>query len=186
MENQAAPKEILAPSLKDLFLGFAKIGILGFGGVGAIAHHIIVEERKWLDDKDYATVLGIGQVLPGANTVNIGVIIGDRYQGKLGSLACVLGLMLIPTIVIILLAIAYDHFSSIPQVRIALIGASAAAAGMILGTGLKMFSKLKTQLSDYLIITLTIIIITLLHLPVISSLAALIPASVLITWRLRK
>ena len=180
--NQIKP----TPSLKDLFVGFAKIGILGFGGVAAIARHIIVEEKKWLDDKEYATVLGIGQILPGANTVNVGVIIGDRYQGKLGSLACVIGLMIMPTIIVIFLAIAYQQFSSIKQVQIALIGASSAAAGMILGTGLKMLSKLKIQLSDYAIITLTIIVVAVFNWPLTSALIVLIPISIIITWVIRK
>ena len=174
------------PSVKELFLGFAKIGILGFGGVGPLARHIIVEERKWLDDEEYATVLGIGQILPGANTINACVMIGDRFQGKLGAIVCVLGIMFIPCVVVILLAVVYDQFASIPQVHIALIGASAAAAGMILGLWLKMLSKLKNQLSDYLIIGITIACIAIFHLPFFPSLIALVPISIIITWVLRR
>ena len=91
----------------DLFLGFAKIGMLGFGGIGPISHHVIVEERLWLSEEEYAAVLGMGQVLPGPNTVNAGVIIGDRYRGFRGSLACVTGIMLAPCFIVVLLAILY-------------------------------------------------------------------------------
>ncbi len=49
------------PSIKTLFLTYTKIGILGFGGVAAVARHVIVEERKWLDDQEYATYLGSPQ-----------------------------------------------------------------------------------------------------------------------------
>ncbi len=174
------------PSLRDLFLGFAKIGILGFGGVAAIAHHVIVEERRWLDDKEYATVLGMGQVLPGANTVNAGVIIGDRFRGTAGSLACVAGVMLVPTIIVVLLAIVYDQVVAYPPARVAMIGAGAAAAGMILGTGLKMFSKLRIRASDWLVAGMTLAAISALHWSVISSLAVLIPAALLVTWALRR
>jgi chromate transporter len=34
--------------LKQLFLGFLKIGLLGFGGLAPVAHHVIVEDRAWL------------------------------------------------------------------------------------------------------------------------------------------
>jgi chromate transporter len=175
-----------APTLIDLFLGFAKIGILGFGGVVAIARHIIVEERQWLNDEEYASVLAIGQVLPGANTINAGVMIGDRFQGKLGSLVCVLGIMTIPAIVVVVLAIAYNQFASIPQIHIALIGASAAAAGMILGTGFKLLSRIKSQISDYLIVALAITCISIFHFPLVTTLVALIPLSFVIAWGVKK
>ena len=138
------PQQI-APSLKNLFLTYTKIGILGFGGVAAVARHVIVEERKWLDEKEYATYLGVGQVLPGANTINVAVMIGERYQGKLGSLVCVVGIMFLPAVIAVALGIAYDQLSTIPRVQTALIGASAAATGVFLGTGLKMLGKIKIK-----------------------------------------
>ncbi len=68
-------------SKAELFLGFLTIGLLGFGGVAPWVRHVIVEERRWLSDKEFAEVLGVGQILPGPNTVNAAVIIGDHFQG---------------------------------------------------------------------------------------------------------
>lgn len=175
-----------APSVKDLFLGFAKIGILGFGGVVTIARHIIVEERKWVSDEEYATLLGIGQILPGANTINIGVMLGDRFQGKMGALACVTGLMLLPTTIVVLLALIYSQFANIPQVQVGLIGASAAAAGMVVGTGLKMMSRLKTQLTDYFVIGIVVAMISIFHFSLVSTLFVIIPISLVIARFIRK
>ena len=73
------------PSLSDLFTGFLKIGLMGFGGVGPVARHIIVAERRWLDDRGYAELMGICQALPGANTVNAAVMLGDRFRGAAGA-----------------------------------------------------------------------------------------------------
>ena len=69
------------PGRLELFLGYLKIGLLGFGGVAAWARHVIVEERRWLTEREYAEVLGLGQVLPGPNVGNAAVMIGRRFHG---------------------------------------------------------------------------------------------------------
>ena len=53
------------PTRGELFLSYVKIGLLGFGGVAAWARHVIVEDRRWLTEREYAEILGLGQVLPG-------------------------------------------------------------------------------------------------------------------------
>jgi chromate transporter len=79
------------PGRGELFLAYAKIGLLGFGGVAPWARHVIVEERCWLSEREYASILGIGQVLPGPNTVNSSIIIGDHFHGAVGAAIAVLG-----------------------------------------------------------------------------------------------
>ena len=170
----------------DLFLGFAKIGMLGFGGIGPISRHVIVEERKWLTEEEYAAVLGMGQVLPGPNTVNAGVIIGDSFRGMRGSLACVAGIMLAPCFIVVLLAILYGKYSDLPDVNIALIGAGAAAAGMIIGTALKMIRSLKLHSSGYLIILFAVLGINIVHWPMGQVLLVLIPVGLILTKLLSK
>jgi chromate transporter len=61
--------QILRPvTLKELFFGFLKIGLLGFGGVAPWARRIVVEKLGWLTEheQEYISILGVGQVLPGA------------------------------------------------------------------------------------------------------------------------
>jgi chromate transporter len=129
-------------SRSELFLGFLKIGLLGFGGVAPWARHMIVEERKWLTDKDYAAIIGVGTILPGPNTVNAAVMIGDRYQGPLGAILCLVALMAAPIVILIGVATIYAQFIAAPHVGAAVGGASSAAAGLIIGAALKMARKL--------------------------------------------
>ena len=172
-------------SLSELFRGFAMIGILGFGGVAVMARHVIVEKYQWLSEKEYATVLGIGQVLPGANVVNASVIIGDRFQGTKGSLVSVLG-MIFPILILIVLAMLYNRFSGLPAVSIALTGAGAAAAGMVIATGLKMALKLKPGLAGWLIIGLAIASILVLRWPLVYVVLGLIPVALVLTLLLKR
>ena len=173
--------------LAELFRGFATIGVLGFGGVAAISRHVIVEQYRWLSEKEYATVLGVGQVLPGANTVNAAVIIGDRFQGPKGSLVGVLGLMVLPILIVIALAALYNQFADIPAVNIALTAAGASAAGMVIGTGLKMFSKVRPGIAGWIIVLLAVAIIVGLHWPLVRVVLVMVPVALVLTaWLGRK
>lgn len=132
-------------SVAELFLGFVKVGLLGFGGVAPWARYIIVEERKWLTEREFAEVLGVGQILPGPNTMNAAVMIGDRFQGRLGAFVCIAGQMAMPLVIMVTLASLYAEFSANAHVNAALIGAAAGAAGLVFGTGIKMVQKLRPK-----------------------------------------
>jgi chromate transporter len=123
---------------RDLFAGFLKIGRLGFGGVAVSRYQVIVEERAWIDDKEFAELLGVASIVPGANTVDLAVLLGDRRRGLSGSLFAVAGLLAAPLMILVLFAILYDRFIMIPDVQNALAGA---AAGLVIGTGAKMLRR---------------------------------------------
>ena len=126
-----------------LFLAFLKIGVCGFGGVATWTRRVIVEERAWLTEQDYAELLGMASVLPGANTVNISVLLGDRYRGISGSLCALVGLLFMPVVILVAIAALYERFAVQTDVKNGVAGAAAATAGLVIGTGLKMMRNLK-------------------------------------------
>jgi chromate transporter len=167
-----------AVSKGELFLGFLKIGMLGFGGIAPWARHVIIEERRWLTDREFAVILGIGQILPGPNTMNAAVIIGDRFQGVAGVLLCLLGQMAVPLVVVTGLAVVYDRFATIPEVNAALIGAAAGAAGLVMGTALKMARKIRPTPLPLLVAAVAFVAIGLLEWPLVPVVAVLVPLSI--------
>jgi chromate transporter len=174
-ENQEAHRNVRK---RELFLGFLKIGLLGFGGIAPWARHIIIEERRWLTDKEFAAILGIGQILPGPNTMNASVMIGDRFQGVGGVLACLLGQMAMPLAIVTSLAVVYQRFAEVPEVKAALVGAAAGAAGLVLGTALKMVRKIKLTPLALLVGTMAVAAIGLLAWPLVPVVLVLVPLSV--------
>jgi chromate transporter len=165
-------------SKSDLFLGFLKIGLLGFGGIAPWARHVIIEERRWLTEKEFAAILGIGQILPGPNTMNASIMIGDRFQGVPGALLCLLGQMAMPLVIITSLAVVYQRYAAVPEVKAALIGAAAGAAGLVLGTALKMAQKIKLTLPALLVGLMAFAAIGLFEWPLVSVVVALVPLGV--------
>lgn len=173
-------------SRADLFFAFAKIGLLGFGGVAPWARHVIVTEKQWLDEREYASLLGVGQVLPGPNTVNLAVFIGDRFQGATGAVIALLAMICVPITALIGIALIYSLISGSPAVDAALAAGAAAAAGLVIGTALKMAIRLRLEAAPIAIGLIAFVSVGLLRLPMGYAILVLAPISIGFSWRRRR
>src|SRR5881628_3606739 len=111
MNEAAPPPATHAPSKTELFLGFLGIAVVAFGGVLPWARYVLVERRRWLTPEEFTDVLGLGQLLPGPNIVNVSIAIGNRFHGALGSLIAFAGLMGAPVAIVLALAALYARFA---------------------------------------------------------------------------
>jgi len=173
-------------SRTELFLGFAKIGLLGFGGVAPWARHVIVGEKRWLSEREYASILGVGQVLPGPNTVNSAIIIGDHFQGTVGALSAVFGLLCTPIAVLVGIALIYYRIAGLPGVGAAIGAGAAAAAGLVIGTAIKMARRLKPNVTAVAVGLAAFASVGLLHVPMALAIAVLGPINIALVWRQRR
>jgi chromate transporter len=171
-----------AVSHAELFFAFLKMGLLGFGGVAPWVRQVIVEERRWMDDRDFASLLGLSQVLPGANTINTAVLLGDRFRGISGAAAAVFGLMAMPLAIAVAIVELYGAVSQTPYVAAAIAGAGAGAAGLVIGTGLKIARNLKPSPRILVVALVTFVAVGMLRLPLAWILVCLIPLSVVAAW----
>src|SRR5258707_15420762 len=131
-EPFAAATAAPPPSLSGLFIAFAVIALCGFGGVLAWSRRIMVDERRWLTPEQFNETYALCSFLPGPNIVNFSVIFGSRIRGPLGGLVALVGLLGPPTALIIVIGALYAHYGDLPALRRALIGVTAAAAGLIM------------------------------------------------------
>ena len=162
----------------DLFIGFATVGMLGFGGIAAALFHVVVERRKWLTVDEYASTLGLGQVLPGANLINLATIIGDKYKGAPGAVIALSGLLCMPIIILVGLANLYDQFSNLPDVKAGISAAAAGAVGLTFGTGIKLGRTILKSPFAIMVAVVSFVAIGLLRLPMIATILALAPLAV--------
>jgi chromate transporter len=126
------------PSLSELFIAYALISLYGFGGVLAWSRRMMVEERRWLTPEQFNEAYALCSFLPGPNIVNFSVIFGSRVRGPLGGLVALAGLLGPPMALIVVIGALYAHYGDLPALRRALIGVTAAAAGLIMSTVAKM------------------------------------------------
>ena len=171
------------PTLRELFVGFLMLGMMGFGGVLPLAHNMLVEQRRWLTAKEFTDLLGLCQFLPGGNIVNMTVAIGMRFRGIPGALAAIVGLIAVPTCVVIVLGTVYNRYQDDVHVRHVFTGLAAAAAGLLLSTAVKIAWPLRSRPLGVAIAAAAVIAITVLRLPLFLVLLTLAPLSIFAAWR---
>lgn len=126
-------------SLTELFLGFLSIGWRSFGGVMPWAHRVMVEERRWMTEADFAETIGLCQFLPGPNVGNASIVLGKRWFGLSGALVAFLGLFALPFVwVLALFALYADFATTNATLRAVVTGVGAAGAGLFIGTAVKL------------------------------------------------
>ena len=127
----------------QLFLAFTAIALQGFGGVLAVIQRELVEKRGWLTNQEFVEDWSVAQIMPGPNVVNMSITLGDRYFGWRGALSAALGMLLLPMLVVLALALLYNHWANVPQVAGAVRGMGAVAAGLVAGTACKLAGSLR-------------------------------------------
>jgi chromate transporter len=135
LEHPASPK--------DLFLTFTALALQGFGGVLAIAQRVLCEQKRWLTQEQFVEILSVGQLLPGPNVCNVALMVGDRFFGWRGAFAALAGMMTVPLVIVLVVAAVYAQYAMHPAVAGALKGMGAVAAGLIVGTALRLSSALR-------------------------------------------
>ena len=185
VELPIAPGPVI-PTRWALFTAFLKIGVLGVGGVAAFARHVLVVERGFLDDRAFAEAFGVASTLPGANTVNLATMLGDRYRGPTGAMIAVAGLIGTPLVMLVAVAMLYARYSYLPDVRAGLIGAATAAAGLTLGTALKLLKSLDATFVTIATALCVCLAASVVQAPMLLILAVAIPVTLAIAARKRR
>lgn len=105
----------------------------------------LVEKKQWLTPQEFLEDWAVAQILPGPNVINLALMIGERYFGMRGALVALAGMLVFPMLVVLGLAALFATVADLPGVQGALRGMGAVAAGLIVATGLKLVSALKTN-----------------------------------------
>ena len=119
------------------------LALQGFGGVLTVVQRELVEKKRWMTREEFIEDWAVAQIMPGPNVINLSLMIGGRYFGFKGAMAALAGLVTVPLLLVLLLAVLYTHFSGHPGVSGALRGMAAVAAGLIGATGLKLVGALE-------------------------------------------
>jgi len=167
----------------QLFISFSKIGMSGFGGVLPWARRTLVERDKILTSEEFSAILGICQIVPGPNIVNLAVCVGSRFGGAKGAAASVLGLTLGPISLVMLLAVLYDHYSYLDAVKGLLRGISAVGVGLIASTGFKMLRDEFRYPAMLLVVIVTILAASYFHLGLGLVVLVASPLAIFLAWK---
>ena len=130
--------------LIELFLAFARIGGLTFGGGYAMLPMLqreAVEKKGWVTEEELMDYYAVGQCIPGVIAVNTAVFIGTKAKGLAGAIAASLGVISPSIVIIVAIAAFIQSFSELPIVQNAFAGIRVGVCVLILSAVLKLFKK---------------------------------------------
>ena len=120
--------------LDALFIAFLKVAFCGLGGGVVWARRIAVEQRRWINEEEFADILSLCQFMPGPNVVGIAVCVGAKVRGLAGAIAAAGGFVFIPLAIGFLFGVFYLEYAHLPVLQKILAGVSSAAAGLLIAT----------------------------------------------------
>ena len=178
--SQSRPDRV---SLIAIYKVFSYIGLMSFGG-GLIPwiQREIVTTRNWMTVEDFFPGVALSQVLPGVNSTNLAVFIGQKLRGMAGALVAVSGILSAPFVVMILAVTFYHYIADIKSIQIAMAGIAAAAIGMIMRTGFMAVQASWTNILSISIFVITFAAIGIFRLPLLWTVAIITPLSIAISW----
>ncbi|MBR6114885.1 MAG: chromate transporter [Oscillospiraceae bacterium] len=130
--------------LSELFITFAKVGVMTFGGGYAMLPMLqreVVENRGWVTEEELTDYFAIGQCTPGVIAVNTATFVGRKKAGAVGGIAATLGVVFPSLVIITLLASVLQNISEFPLVKHAFGGIRVCVCVLILNAVVKLWKK---------------------------------------------
>ena len=131
-------------TLRDLFVTFAKMGAITFGGGMAmlpILQREVVYLRHWVTEEELIDYYAIGQCTPGIIAINTSTFIGQKRGGILGGIVATLGMVFPSLVFISIIAGLLSNFAEIPAVKNAFAGIQVCVCVLIFNATLKLLKK---------------------------------------------
>ncbi len=120
--------------LWQLFLAFARVGVLTFGGGYAmipILEREIVDRQHWASSEELMDYYAVGQCTPGVIAVNTATFVGARRRGFWGAAAATCGVVTPSLIIITLIAAVLRNLMQFEAVARAFAGIRVAVAALV-------------------------------------------------------
>ena len=130
--------------LWTLFITFAKVGVMTFGGGMAmlpILQREVVQNKGWATDEELTDYFAIGQCTPGIIAVNTATFIGQKQRGVLGGVVATLGMVFPSLVIITALAGLITNFAHVAWVQHAFAGIRVVVCVLIFNAVLKLWKS---------------------------------------------
>ncbi len=164
--------------LITMFLTFAKVGVMTFGGGYAmlpILEREVVQNKKWATSEELLNYFAVGQCTPGVIAVNTATFIGYKRKGIAGAIFATAGVVFPSLVIITILAAFLQNFAEIEAVQKAFGGIRAVVAALIINAVIKFFKSGVKDVTGVVVFVLAFIVAGLLGIsPVYVIIGALI------------
>ena len=128
----------------DLFLTFARVGVMTFGGGYAmlpILEREVVDGKGWATSEELMDYYAVGQCTPGVIAVNTATFIGQKQAGNLGGIVATLGIVFPSLVIITAIAGVLTNFSHLAVVQNAFAGIRVCVCVLVFNAVVKLWKN---------------------------------------------
>ena len=177
-KNSPATQQI---SLHQIFWQFFVVGAISFGG-GIVAYlkELLVTRYRWVDSDEFIVMLSISQTMPGLNSVNIAILMGDRLRGALGAWAATIGLLLPGGVIVLTIGLLYGINSDHPMANHVLGGVAAAAAALLATVTWNLGERTLKKRKSLALLVLTFVLMSVVKWPLYLVMGIVLPLALFI------
>lgn len=146
--------------LFELFLTFAKVGAMTFGGGPAMLpmfQREVVDNKGWATEDELMDYYAIGQCTPGIIAVNTATFIGRKKAGIPGAVFATAGMIFPSLIIITVLAKLIQSYSYITWVQHAFAGIRVCVCVLIFNAVIKLGKKAIVDLPTTIIFAVVLL-----------------------------
>ena len=132
----------------ELFITFARIGVMTFGGGYAmipILERELVDRKQWTTSEEIMDYYAVGQCTPGVIAVNTATFIGYRLCGVPGGIIATAGVVFPSLVIICVIAGVLSNFADIPAVKSAFAGIRVCVCVLIFNDVVKLWKAAVTD-----------------------------------------
>jgi len=155
-------------TLQESFRVWTRVAMLSFGGPAAqiaVMHRIIVDEKKWLDERRFLHALNFCMLLPGPEAQQLATYTGWLMHGIRGGLMAG-GLFILPGFVsILVLSLLYVSFEGSAAFQTLFFGLKCAVLAVVAEAVLRISKRV---LKSRALVSVSVIAFLLLYLKVVS------------------
>ena len=130
--------------LAELFVTFAKVGVMTFGGGYAmlpILQREVSEKKGWVSEEELMDYYAVGQCTPGIIAVNTATFVGRKQAGIPGGIAATAGVVFPSLVIICIIAGILTNFADIPAVKSAFAAVRVCVCVLIFNAVTKLWKK---------------------------------------------
>lgn len=106
------------PRIRELCWTFLKLGVIGFGGPAAhvaLMRQELVIRKRWLSDHDLVDLIGAANLIPGPNSTEVAIHVGNLRAGWRGLLAAGICFILPAAVIVAWIASLYVQYGRLPE-----------------------------------------------------------------------
>ncbi len=168
MEKDVAQERLGGLSLLGAVPVWLRIGLLSFGGPAAqiaLMHRVLVDEKRWLGERQFLSALNFCMLLPGPEAMQLATYAGWRMHGVAGGLVAGLLFVLPGAILMLALAAIYAAYGSLPALEVLFLGIKAAVLAIVLQALLRVAGRALNGPLHWLLAAASFLALFIFHIP---------------------